>query len=107
MKYWEIIADLAAWPDSERELLIKSGEPDLVHCRRAALASKEGFSLRELLRREAESGVYRTPIAANILCDELIGSVTGRTRSGATEQSEIRHLDSSYALSRPILPKIT
>ena len=29
----------------------------------------------ELARRERESGIYRTRIAATILCDELIGSM--------------------------------
>ena len=41
-------------------------------------------ALDELLRRENESGSYRSRIAAKILCDELIGGVTGFTQSGGS-----------------------
>jgi hypothetical protein len=37
-------------------------------------------ALDELLRREAETGIYRTRVAAEILCRELIGDVHSFTR---------------------------
>jgi hypothetical protein len=37
-------------------------------------------ALDELKRREEQTGVYRTRLAAQILCNELIGDVSGRTQ---------------------------
>ena len=40
----------------------------------------------ELTRREAESGVYRTRIAAAILCEHLIGAVVDRELRAVGQQ---------------------
>lgn len=38
-------------------------------------------ALDELKRRKTATGIYRTRIAVNILCDELIGGVVASSRA--------------------------
>jgi hypothetical protein len=55
------------------------GRPKLGDCRLEMIVPKAVMT--ELLRRESKGQGYRTRIAANILCAELIGHVTQRDGS--------------------------